>query len=157
MVECRGLDVSCCEHRSLLINAHHLTRLQFDKWVPHFIHSETTAFLFYNSVGHIDFSLGYDLRTLLFETTNPDYGCRLVFRINEQRPLCDVDFWATYSGAKNWVFCGSALSADEKVRSFTSSLKFFGRLQWLINVFKSFNSMTCRVCWSSSQTYVEQL
>ncbi|CAO2840484.1 unnamed protein product [Amaranthus hypochondriacus] len=36
-------------------------------------------------------------------------------RINEQRTLCDVDFWATSpSGAKNWVFCGSALSADEK-------------------------------------------
>ncbi|XP_057549284.1 BRCA1-associated RING domain protein 1-like isoform X2 [Amaranthus tricolor] len=34
---------------------------------------------------------------------------------NEQKNSRDLDFWATsHSGAKNWVFCGSALSADEK-------------------------------------------
>ncbi|XP_021763289.1 BRCA1-associated RING domain protein 1-like [Chenopodium quinoa] len=35
----------------------------------------------------------------------------------EQKSVCDLDFWATSpTGAKNWVLCGSALSADEKYK-----------------------------------------
>ncbi|KMT05903.1 hypothetical protein BVRB_7g165610 [Beta vulgaris subsp. vulgaris] len=39
----------------------------------------------------------------------------LVSSCNEQKKLHDLDFWATSpTGAKNWVLCGSSLSADEK-------------------------------------------
>ncbi|KNA23473.1 hypothetical protein SOVF_023940 [Spinacia oleracea] len=35
----------------------------------------------------------------------------------EKKSVCDTDFWAKSStGAKNWVLCGSALSADEKYK-----------------------------------------
>lgn len=62
-------------------------------------------------------------RRMAFETLNLVYNrhlyqfWRVVFRHNEKKNSRDLDFWATSpSGAKNWVFCGSALSADEKVR-----------------------------------------
>ncbi|KAL2900258.1 BRCA1-associated RING domain protein 1 [Bienertia sinuspersici] len=43
--------------------------------------------------------------------------CSTVQICSEQKSVCDFDFWATSpTGAKNWVLCGSALSADEKYK-----------------------------------------